>query len=104
MLKGILNKVLVAVSLTWICAACGGAGVEVSTNSQTAIYPDYMGVTIPFNIAPLNFHYTSKGIRKAQTTVRYDGTVVQFSGKNIVWDLDQWKDLISSAEDDAVLF
>ena len=104
MLKGILNKVLVAVSLTWICTACGGADVEVSTNSQMAIYPDYMGVTIPSNIAPLNFHYASKGIRKAQTTVRYGGAVVQFSGKNIVWDLDLWKDLLSLAEGDAVLF
>ena len=104
MLKEILNKVISAALLLGACIACGQAGVEVSTNSSSAIYPDYMGVTVPSNIAPLNFHYTSGGIRKASTSVRCKDAVHEFDGKEVVWDMQQWKDLLASAEGDTIRF
>lgn len=97
MLKRILNKIAAAACVLWVCSACGGAAVEVSTNSDTFIYPDYTGVTIPVNIAPLNFHYTASGIKKAITTVTFNDVVVEFSGKEVIWDIQQWKSLLSSA-------
>lgn len=78
-------------------ASCGRAGVEVPVNQDAAIYPDYVGVTVPSNIAPLNFHYTAAGIRKARTTVRCNDAVVEFSGKEVVWDMQQWKSMLASA-------
>lgn len=104
MLKGIFNKVAAAAFLTLLCAACARTGVEVPTNVRTAIYPDYMGVTVPSNIAPLNFHYTHGGIRKALTTVKYKETEFSFDGKEVVWDMNQWKSLLASAQDDTVSF
>lgn len=97
MLKRILNKIAAAACVLWVCSACGGAAIEVSTNSDTFIYPDYAGVTIPVNIAPLNFHYTASGIKKAVTTVTFNDVVVEFSGKEVIWDMQQWKSLLSSA-------
>lgn len=104
MLKGILNKIAVSAFVLWFCSACGGATVEVATNSDTFIYPDYAGVTVPVNIAPLNFHYTAAGIKKAATTVRFNDTVVEFSGKDVVWDMQQWKSLLVSAVSDTISF
>ena len=104
MLKGMLNKITVAALMLWLSASCGRAWVEVPLNQDSAIYPDYMGVTVPSNIAPLNFHYTSSGIRKASTTVRFNDLVFEFAGKDVVWDMQQWKTLLASAEGDAIRF
>ena len=105
MLREKLNKAAFAALVSLICAACdGGEGVEVSTNSASAIYPDYMGVTVPSNIAPLNFHYTFSGIRKANTTVRYKDVCLDFTGREVVWDMQQWKSLLASAVDDTISF
>lgn len=104
MLKGILNNIGLALLLTCLCSACGRRDVEVYVNSDTVIYPDYIGVTVPSNIAPLNFHYTSGGIRKAQTTVRFKDFCLVLKGREVVWDPGQWKELLSSAEGDTVRF
>ena len=102
MLKGILNNISVALLLICLSAACGRKNVEVSLNRDSVIYPDYTGVTVPSNIAPLNFHYTSDGIRKARTTVRFRDFSLSFAGKEVVWELDQWRSLLSSAEGDTL--
>ena len=104
MLRETLNNILIAVSGLCLCAACGTKSVEVATNTDTAIYPDYMGVTVPSNIAPLNFHYTAEGVRKVLTTVSCNDVLHQFDGKEVVWDLQQWKDLLASAEGDTLFF
>ena len=103
MLKGI-NKRIIAAALLVLCVACGRKGVEVTTNSELPIYPDYMDVTVPVNIAPLNFHYTYKGIRKARTIVEYKDAVHTFDGRDVVWDVRQWKDLLSAAQGDTISF
>ena len=102
MLKRILSKIAAAACILWLCSACSGAAVEVSTNTDTFIYPDYAGVTIPINIAPLNFHYTAPGIKKAATTVTFNDDVVEFAGKEVVWDMQQWKSLVASAVSDTI--
>lgn len=104
MLKGKTNNKVLAALLLCLLTACGRRSVEVSTNTASPIYPDYMGVTVPSNIAPLNFHYTSAGIRKVRTTVRFNDFTMEFSGKEVVWDLQQWKDLLASAESDTIRF
>ena len=104
MLKRILNKIAAAACVICVCSACSGAAVEVATNSGTFIYPDYVDVTVPVNIAPLNFHYTAAGIKKAATTVTFNDTVVEFSGKEVVWNMAQWKSLLASAVSDTIRF
>lgn len=103
MLKGI-NKTIIAAALLVLCVACGRKDVEVTTNPGLPIYPDYMDVTVPVNIAPLNFHYTYKGIRKARTIVEYKDAVHTFDGRDVVWDVRQWKDLLSAAQGDTISF
>ena len=104
MLKGILNSLAAAFVLSGLCVSCCMKDVEVSTNETSPIYPDYIGVTVPVNIAPLNFHYTSSGIRKANTTVRYEDKAYRFTGKDVVWDMAEWKALLDSAQGDTICF
>ena len=90
--------------LAFLCMACGREVVEVSTNTDSVIYPDYVGVTVPCNVAPLNFHYTAGGIRKAHTTVRCNDLCYGFSGKDVIWELSQWKEMLASADCDTIRF
>ena len=95
---------MIAAILLVVCVSCGVKGVEVATNCYSPIYPDYIGVTVPSNIAPLNFHYTANGIRKARTTVRCRNVVYEFNRRDVIWDLRQWKELLASAENDTIRF
>lgn len=50
----------IAIATTLLLSACGTEKVQnaVDTFVRPDIYPDYIGVTIPLNIAPLNFSMT----------------------------------------------
>ena len=104
MLKGMLNKIAAAALMLGLFSACGRGGAEVAVYTDSPIYPDYMGVTIPSNIAPLNFHYTAADIRKARTTVSCKDVVMTFKGRDVVWNMKEWKTLLASAQDDTIRF
>ena len=61
------------------------------------IYPDYKEVTIPANIAPLNFRYAMKGVRKASTTFTVDGRSVTIKGAEVEWRVGPWKAFLADA-------
>ena len=84
-----------------LLAACGGPSVPtdyIQKDLLPAIYPDYAGVTVPVNIAPLTFEYDG------QT----DEMVVRFAVDNddIVCDgqptIDEWHELTQKAKGKAV--
>ncbi len=62
------------------------------------IYPDYKEVTIPANIAPLNYRYAMKGVRSATTTFTVDGRSVTIHGTEVEWNLRRWKAFLEGAE------
>ena len=104
MLKGTLNKIAATALILAVFSACGSGKTEVAVYTGSPIYPDYIGVTVPSNIAPLNFHYTSSDMKDALTTVRCKETVHSFKGREVVWKMDQWKSLLASAESDTLRF
>jgi hypothetical protein len=84
-----------------LLAACGGPSVPtdyIQKDLLPAIYPDYAGVTVPVNIAPLTFEYDGQA----------DETVVRFAVDNedIVCDgqptIDEWHELTQKAKGKAV--
>jgi len=99
-----LNKIAAAALMLSVFSACGSWKTEVVVYTDSPIYPDYMGVTIPSNIAPLNFHYTAADIRKARTTVSCKDDVMTFKGRDVVWNMKEWKTLLASAEGDTIRF
>ena len=55
------------------------------------IYPDYIGVTIPADIAPLNFNFADEAIDRMDVTVKGDkGGEVHVSGEWADFDIDEW--------------
>ena len=68
------------------------------------IYPDYVGVTIPVNIAPLNFNMHD------ETAVRIDAVINDSHGntlhsqgdESVDFDLDDWHALLAQNRDDSL--
>ena len=83
------NSIIVAALLALLCSCSNTALVA------PGIYPEYQDVTIPCNIAPLNFRY--EGASRPVTTFTYDGKVIRKRGKKVCWDLDQWREMLSEA-------
>ena len=80
--------------------SCGGASVPsdyVQADSLPRIYPDYIGVTIPQNIAPLTFELDQKA---DEMVARYavDGDEIVCSGQMLP-SQDDWQRLARKAID-----
>ena len=58
------------------------------------IYPDYIGVTIPVNIAPLNFNYADENIDCMDVVVKGSkGGELHVNGNWADFDVDEWHQL-----------
>ncbi|MCF0189818.1 MAG: PD40 domain-containing protein [Marinilabiliaceae bacterium] len=87
---------LVVVVLFLLTACVGKPYNVVKESAMPPIYPDYIGVTIPVGIAPLNFNIIADG---------FDGMVVHVRGKNGVeisaegeyaqFGIDEWHNLLA---------
>lgn len=67
------------------------------------IYPDYKEVTIPANIAPLNFRYAMKDVKKSRTTFTLGDKSVTIKGPEVEWRLGAWKEFMSDAAGQTVV-
>lgn len=77
---------------------CKGALPSLGGSAGPVItYPDYKEVTIPANIAPLNYRYAMDGARKAVTTFSIDGKEVKIKGLDVTWKLKAWKKFVAEA-------
>lgn len=72
-------------------AACTPKPENIMHVTERApIYPDYADITIPYNIAPLNFMV--EGAERLQVTVYGSTDSLVISGKNkILFSIDKWK-------------
>ena len=60
-------------------------------NEQPAIYPDYIGVTIPADIAPLDFNFTDEEIDCMDVVVKGSkGGDLHANGDWADFDVDDW--------------
>ena len=84
-----------------ILPGCAGGDPAIAVDGSEGplvICPDYKDVTIPANIAPLNFRYAMKEVRKAKTTFTLDGKSVTIKGDEVEWGLRKWKSFLAGAE------
>ena len=54
-------------------------------------------MTIPPNIAPLNYRYAMKDVRKAKTTFPVNGRSVTIRGAEVTWPVRKWKAFLADA-------
>lgn len=63
-----------------------------------AIYPDYTEVTVPSNIAPLNFMSAEAEVQRLIAQVAYPGGEQTYGeGKKVVFDEEEWKQMLSAS-------
>jgi hypothetical protein len=100
-MKHILSyKVLFAALVCLLIASCRGGDPSTAVSGSEGplvIYPDYKEVTIPANIAPLNYRYAMEGVRRAVTTFSLDGKTVTVKGTEVEWPLKKWKAFMADA-------
>ena len=97
-------KHVIYILLTMCLLACSGPQVPSQykeSQAEVPIYPDYQDVTVPENIAPLNFELL---IQSDEAVVRLSaaGEEIVCEGPKIRPDLDDWKALTQKAKGDAI--
>ena len=80
------------------CAGGDPATAVDGSEGPLVIYPDYKDVTVPANIAPLNFRYAMEDVRKAKTTFTLGDESVTIKGSAVEWRLNAWKKFMQGAE------
>ena len=93
------------ISLAMSMSACTESVSDARMESSLPdIYPDYLGVTVPVNIAPLNFSMSADGYRKIDAVVTdSEGRKLHGQGKESTsFNLDQWHELLSQNVGDSL--
>ena len=93
-----LINIVFTVVLLLLMAACNSApDTNISViKSKLNIDPEYSGITVPFNIAPLNFLIEEEGESFFVKIVAENGTSISLSSKNgiITIPKKKWKKLL----------
>lgn len=96
-----------ALLLAFIFTACGShpdvPSTFTSSKSLPAIYPDYTDVTIPSNIAPLNFMLTDSVYTDCVAKLTAgDKSYTYGEGTKVLIDADEWEELLQAATGKAI--
>ena len=68
---------------------------QEKTDALPPIYPDYIGVTIPVGIAPLNFSVEGNDVERVDVTVTgQNGAKLHTNGKTAQFDIEDWHQLL----------
>jgi len=84
------NKLL-CLFLCIVLCSCQGE------TSEPVMFPDYSGVTVPCNIAPLNFYYSGRGAGKAVTSFEAGDVSVKVKGRDVWIPQEKWGALLTAA-------
>jgi len=79
--------------LLLLCSCTNTPHDITKTDSKLEIYPAYHEVSIPCNIAPLNFLVRNEGVEAVQATVA--GMTILCQDNKVQWDQTSWRQLIN---------
>ena len=90
--------------LVFLVSACSLHPEHVQiVNQLPDIYPDYIGVTIPVDIAPLNFSMTDDNFTDVYVDVKGEkGGSIHAEGVYADFDIDEWHQLLKVGEKDFI--
>ncbi|MBR4976489.1 MAG: hypothetical protein IKY61_05490, partial [Thermoguttaceae bacterium] len=69
-----------------------------------AIYPDYVGTTLPPNVAPLNFRVEEEGERYLTSVYSKNGAEIVVKGQNAQFPLKKWRALLEANIGETLVF
>lgn len=84
------------IAILFTALSCSG-GIPDQTHVGP-VYPDYMNVTVPCCIAPLNFSYTDAGASSGVTTFSCQGKTACFKGADVRWRKSQWRRFVKGGD------
>lgn len=88
-------------ALVFLLLSCTSPSVPTSfteNNEQPAIYPDYVGVTVPVNIAPLHFHIDHEAdATDFVTRISAADEQWTFGGEDVRPGLKRWRAMVNKA-------
>lgn len=90
----------------WVLAACSSKPTDVNkVDTLPEIYPDYVGVTIPVGIAPLNFSMADDAFETIDVEVKGSkGGSVHANGNYADFDIDEWHSLLEQNKGSLLTF
>ncbi len=82
-----------------VLLSCGCREIRIAGETDTLppIFPDYTEVTVPPNIAPLNFRLDSDA-RRARLLLSAGGMEVEVKGPEFIIPLDEWRSLTARGD------
>ena len=89
----------------WMSLSCTETVVDARQEAaQPQIYPDYLGVTIPVNIAPLNFSMADEKtlLVDAVITDRHGNSLHSQGEESVDFDIDEWHQLLAQNAGDSL--
>ena len=101
-----MKKVLYTLLCLLLASACTTETVSDARQETVLpqIYPDYLGVTIPVNIAPLNFSMADDAalLIDAVITDRHGNNLHSQGEESVDFGLDDWRQLLSQNQGDSL--
>ena len=95
-----MRKILSLLTILTVLASCTPTPENVQqSNALPPIYPDYCDVTIPQNIAPLNFLLRADC---EAIEVKAGDITINARGNEAVFDIDDWKALLQQSADKSI--
>jgi hypothetical protein len=99
-MKGILLSILFTVLLATACK--NGITTSEEVDRTPAISPDYKNITIPDNIAPLNFIVREVGDRAFISVNGKEKTDLEFRGLRIIFPEKKWAKILKDNSGDSI--
>lgn len=95
-MRQLLSHIVSLMLLAWVLLACNSRPEHAQTIDQLpAIYPDYIGVTIPVGIAPLNFSMADDDFTDIDVEIKgKKGGNLHANGSFADFDIDDWHQLL----------
>ena len=95
-----ITKIYYLSALMLLLLSCTPTPVDVQKSSELPpIYPDYCDVTIPVNIAPLNFLLRTDC---EAIEVKAGSLILNTRGNEASFDIDDWKELMQQSADQEI--
>ena len=90
-----MKKVIIAIIGVLVLMGCAQRPENPTMeNKLPSIYPDYIGITIPAEIAPLNFNFTGGDIDCINVVIKgSNGGELHVQGNYADFDIDKWHEL-----------
>ena len=94
-----MKKFMFAVLMCVVCSCSYNVTSDRQTDAEPSIFPDYKDVTVPCNIAPLNFSVTEENADAAAVKVEYDGNVRFVKARNglVSFGMRFWDSMMEDA-------